>query len=91
MPYGPNEFANAFRTVRKNTIQVAEDIPESSYGFSAAADTRTVGQMLAHIAVSTRIFEELNKTPRITTLGWLRLPRAPRPHRRGRSQTPHQV
>ena len=68
MPYGPNEFANAFRTVRKNTIQVAEDIPESSYGFSAAADTRTVGQMLAHIAVSTRIFEELNKTPRITTL-----------------------
>jgi uncharacterized damage-inducible protein DinB len=68
MPYGPKEFANAFRTVRKNTIQVAEDIPESSYGFSAASGVRTVGQMLAHIAVSTRIFEELNKSPRLTTL-----------------------
>ena len=66
--YGPKEFATAFRTVRKNTIQVAEDIPETSYNFSAAPDIRTVGQMLAHIAVSTRIFEELNKTPRLTIL-----------------------
>ena len=68
MAYGGKEFANAFRTVRKNTIQIAEDIPESSYGFSAAPDVRTVGQMLTHIAVSTRVFEELNKTPRLTTL-----------------------
>ncbi|HET7108830.1 MAG TPA: DinB family protein [Candidatus Acidoferrum sp.] len=68
MSYGPKEFANAFRTVRKNTIQIAEDIPDSSYGFSPAPDVRTVAQMLAHIAVSTRIFEELNKTPRLTTL-----------------------
>lgn len=59
MTYGGKEFATAFRTVRKNTIQVAEDIPQSSYGFSAAPDVRTVGQMLTHIAVSTRIFEEL--------------------------------
>src|SRR5882724_63920 len=68
MTYSGKEFATSFRTVRKNTIQIAEDIPESSYGFSAAPDVRTVGQMLAHIAVSTRIFEELNKTPRVTTL-----------------------
>jgi len=25
--------AAAFRTVRKNTIQIAEDIPEDKYGF----------------------------------------------------------
>lgn len=68
MTYGAKEFAAAFRIVRKNTIQVAEDIPESSYGFSAAPDVRTVAQMLTHVAVSTRIFEELNKTPRLTTL-----------------------
>jgi len=68
MPYGPKEFANAFRTVRKNTIQVAEDIPESSYDFSPAPGARTVGHMLSHIAVSTRIFEQLNKTPRLATL-----------------------
>ncbi len=68
MPYGAKEFADAFRTVRKNTVQVAEDIPEASYEFSPAPGARTVGQMLTHIAVSTRIFEELNKTPRLTTL-----------------------
>ncbi|HXH66001.1 MAG TPA: DinB family protein [Candidatus Limnocylindrales bacterium] len=68
MSYAGKDFANSFRTVRKNTIQIAEDIPESSYSFSPAPDLRTVGQMLTHIAVSSRIFEELNKTPRLTTL-----------------------
>ena len=52
--YGGKELADAFRTVRKNTIQIAEDIPEEKYGFSAAPDTRTVAQTLAHIAVSTQ-------------------------------------
>ena len=32
--YGAAELANSFRTVRKNTVQVAEDIPEDKYGFS---------------------------------------------------------
>jgi len=35
-----------FETVRKNTIQVAEDIPESKYGFVAAPDVRFRG---AHV------------------------------------------
>jgi uncharacterized damage-inducible protein DinB len=68
MPYSGKDFATSFRTVRKNTIQIAEDIPESSYAFSPAPDLRTVGQMLTHIALSTRIFEELNKDQRLTTL-----------------------
>jgi uncharacterized damage-inducible protein DinB len=59
--YGSKELASAFRTVRKNTIQIAEDIPESSYGFVAAPEVRSVGPMLTHIAVSTRIFQEVNK------------------------------
>ena len=33
--YGGPELAAAFRTVRKNTVQIAEDIPESSYSFTA--------------------------------------------------------
>ncbi len=52
--YGAKELANSFRTVRKNTIQIAEDIPESKYDFRAAPDTRTVGHTLVHIAVSPR-------------------------------------
>jgi uncharacterized damage-inducible protein DinB len=66
--YGGKELASAFRTVRKNTIQVAEDIPESKYGFAAAPDCRSVAQMLTHVAISTRIWEEVHKNQRVTTL-----------------------
>jgi uncharacterized damage-inducible protein DinB len=48
--YGGKDIAAAFRTVRKNTIQVARDIPEGKYEFKATPDTRTIGQTLAHIA-----------------------------------------
>ena len=65
--YGGKELAKAFRTVRKNTIQVAEDIPEEKYGHVAAPEVRTVGEMLTHVAISTRIWEEIDKK-RVTTL-----------------------
>jgi uncharacterized damage-inducible protein DinB len=65
--YGGKELASAFRTVRKNTIQVAEDIPESKYGFLAAPDVRPVSRMLTHVAIATRISEEVHKK-RLTTL-----------------------
>jgi uncharacterized damage-inducible protein DinB len=51
--YGGKELANAFRTVRKNTIQIAEDIPEDKYDFKPSPESRTVRQTLAHIAVGT--------------------------------------
>ena len=60
--YGGKELAGAFRTVRKNTIQVAEDIPESSYGFVAAPEVRTVARMLTHVAIATRIWGEIHKS-----------------------------
>ena len=50
--YGAKELADSFRTVRKNTIQTAEDIPEDQYGFSPAGGTRSIGQTLAHIALA---------------------------------------
>jgi uncharacterized damage-inducible protein DinB len=65
--YGGKEMAAAFRTVRKNTIQVAEDIPEEKYGFVAAPDVRSVAGMLAHVGLSTRIWSVIHK-PGITTL-----------------------
>ena len=49
--YGGKELAASFRTVRKNTIQTAEDIPENKYDFRAAPDTRSIGQTLVHIAL----------------------------------------
>ena len=65
--YGGKEMADAFRTVRKNTIQIAEDIPENRYDFRAAPDTRTVGQTLAHIAVSTN-FQHYTHSNKITDM-----------------------
>ena len=51
--YGGRELATSFRTVRNNTIQIAEEIPESSYSFKPAEGSRTIGQTLAHIAMAT--------------------------------------
>jgi uncharacterized damage-inducible protein DinB len=61
--YGGKELAAAFRTVRRNTIQIAEEIPESKYDFRPSPDSRTVQQTLAHIAVATgfQSYVHLNK------------------------------
>jgi uncharacterized damage-inducible protein DinB len=51
--YDARDLARSFRTVRNNTIQIAEEIPEDKYGFRPAEGTRTVGETLAHLATST--------------------------------------
>ena len=51
--YGGKELAASFRTVRGNSIQIAEDIPESQYDFRAAPDCRSIGRTLAHIAIAS--------------------------------------
>ena len=66
--YGGKELANAFRTVRKNTIQVAEDIPESQYNHIAAPGCKPVGQMLAHIAIAVRFWDDVHRKQRRTTM-----------------------
>ena len=50
--YGAKELADAYRTVRKNTLAIAQDIPADKYSFRAAPDTRSVGELLTHIAVA---------------------------------------
>ena len=50
--YGARELAASFRTVRGNTIQIAEDIPEDKYGFVPADGTKSVGDTLVHSALS---------------------------------------
>lgn len=65
--YGVKHLADAFRTVRKNTIAIAQDIPEDKYTFKAAPGTRTVSQLLIHIAVSPSWQHELH-SQRVATL-----------------------
>jgi uncharacterized damage-inducible protein DinB len=52
MAYGPRQLAESFRTVRKHTITIAEEIPAERYDFRAAPEVKSAGEMLAHIAIS---------------------------------------
>jgi uncharacterized damage-inducible protein DinB len=61
-------MAASFRTVRKNTIIIAEEIGEEHYGFRPAPDTRSVAQLLMHIALISRIQEQIHAIERRTTL-----------------------
>ena len=58
--YGGKHLADAFRTVRKNTIEIAKDIPEDKYTLRIAPDARTVSQLLTHLAVSPFWQKELH-------------------------------
>ena len=69
--YGAKELAESFRTVRKNTIRVAEDIPEEKYAFAAASDIRTVEKLLTHIALGYRFQYQIHAVePRTTMEGF---------------------
>jgi uncharacterized damage-inducible protein DinB len=65
--YGAKQLADSFRTVRKNTLAIAEEIPEDKYGFKAAPEVMSIGEMLAHLAVSPmwQIDVHTNKMPQL--------------------------
>ncbi|HXH37631.1 MAG TPA: DinB family protein [Thermoanaerobaculia bacterium] len=67
-PYGPQQLANAIRTVRKNTILVAEDIPEESYGYRVTPDSRSVTETLLHIAAAPQISFSIHGSERIFSI-----------------------
>ena len=66
--YSAKDMAAAFRTVRNNTIKIAEEIPEDKYSFQAASDTRTVAQTLVHIATGTRFATIVHGEQKLNTL-----------------------
>jgi len=65
--YGSKNLADSFRTVRKNTLAIAEDIPEDQYSFKATPEVMSVGEMLAHVAVtpSWQLHVHGNHIPRV--------------------------
>lgn len=68
LPYTGHEFARSFRTVRKNTIQTAHDIPADQWDFRAAPGTRSIGELLAHIAAITHLPRQLHIVERKTQM-----------------------
>ena len=63
-------MAAALRTVRKNTLQIAEEIPEDQYGFTPAPDCRSVGRLLTHIALGIRFQQDIHVGGRTTLAGY---------------------
>lgn len=72
--YGAKELAESFRTVRKNTILVAEDIPEAKYGHRLTPDTRSVGELLAHISIASGMQELVHWKEHRSTLEGIDFP-----------------
>jgi uncharacterized damage-inducible protein DinB len=72
--YGAKELAESFRTVRKNTITIAEEIPEEKYGFQPAPNTRTIGELLAHVSLSHNFQYQIHGKERRTTLAGFDFP-----------------
>jgi uncharacterized damage-inducible protein DinB len=66
--YGGKDFGRQFRVVRHNTLQSADDIPESKYSFQPAPNCRTIAALLTHIAVSPRMWFEVHGKQRVHTL-----------------------
>ena len=69
--YGATQLAASFRTVRQNTIQIAEEIPENQYGFIPAEGVRSIGDTLVHIAFAPQFQLSLHgDEPRSTFEGF---------------------
>src|SRR5262249_345330 len=67
--------ADAFRTVRKNTILIAQEVPEEQYAFRPAPDTRSIGQTLTHIALGSGFQHQVhdNKVTDLATMNFQEL------------------
>jgi uncharacterized damage-inducible protein DinB len=72
--YGAKDLASSFRTVRKNTLTIAQDIPEEKYDFRAAPGTRSVGELLAHISLSYSFQHQIHAQERRTSMAGFDFP-----------------
>jgi uncharacterized damage-inducible protein DinB len=66
--YGPKQLTDSMRTVRKNTILIAEDIPEKDYGYRPTPESRSVAETLVHIAILSRVDHLLHEEEHVSSL-----------------------
>jgi uncharacterized damage-inducible protein DinB len=72
--YAAKELADSFRTVRKNTLIIAQELPQEKYAFRAAPEARSVGELLAHIALAINFQYQVHATERRTSLAGFDFP-----------------
>ena len=66
--YGPKQLAESIRTVRKNTILIAEDIPERNYDYRPTPESRSVEETLVHIASLWRFDRFVHEEEHLSSL-----------------------
>jgi uncharacterized damage-inducible protein DinB len=66
--YGPKQLAGSMRTVRKNTILIAEDIPEKNYDYRPTPESRSVRETLVHIASLWRFDRFVHEEEHLSSL-----------------------
>ena len=66
--YGAEQLADGMRTVRKNTILIAEDISEKDYGYRPTPDSRSVMETLVHMASLWRFDRFVHEEQHLSSL-----------------------
>ncbi len=66
--YTPKQLADSMRVVRKNTIVIAEDIPEAQYDYRPAPDSRSVRETLLHMASMTLFDFHIHEEQKLTSM-----------------------
>ena len=66
--YGARQLAEGMRTVRKNTILIAEDISEKDYGYRPTPDSRSMQETLVHIASLWRFDRLVHEEQHLSSL-----------------------
>jgi uncharacterized damage-inducible protein DinB len=65
--YGSKQLADSMRTVRQNTIVIAEDIPEESYSYRPTPGSRSVRETFLHILVGAQAAQRIHGEQRIAS------------------------
>lgn len=66
--YGPKQLAESIRIVRRSTVLIAEDIHEDDYVYRPVVGSRTVAEVLAHIAYFSRFDRFLHEEEPVTAM-----------------------
>jgi uncharacterized damage-inducible protein DinB len=66
--YGPRQLADGIRTVRRNVVLIAEDIHEDDYLFRPSVGSRSVAEILIHIAFFSNFDYLFHEEEHVTTV-----------------------
>ena len=66
--YGIKQLVDSMRAVRKNTIVIADEIPEKQYGYCPTPDSRSVAETLVHVALLAQADRRIHGDKRLPSL-----------------------